>query len=100
MPPECFTTDPIYGTSRDIFPFAGIVLHTFNQQWSTPSQQVQFDPQTRKRMALSEVERRQKYLDKMNEEGEVLRPLVKECLDDKCTVFICLHYTSIGLMSF
>ena len=33
-------------------------------------------------MALSEVERRQQYLDKMSGEGEVLRPLVEECLDD------------------
>ena len=33
-------------------------------------------------MALSEVERRQQYLDKMIGEAEVLRPLVEECLDD------------------
>ena len=31
---------------------------------------------------MSEVERRQQYLDKMIGEAEVLRPLVKECLDD------------------
>ena len=33
-------------------------------------------------MALSEVERRQQYLDKMIGEAEALRPLVEECLDD------------------
>ena len=33
-------------------------------------------------MALSEVERRQQYLDKMIGEVEVLRALVEECLDD------------------
>ena len=32
-------------------------------------------------IALSEVERRQQYLDKMIGEAEVLRPLVEECLD-------------------
>ena len=32
-------------------------------------------------VALSEVERRQQYLDKMIGEAEVLRPLVEECLD-------------------
>ena len=32
-------------------------------------------------MALSEVERRQRYLDKMIEEADILRPLVEECLD-------------------
>ena len=31
---------------------------------------------------MSEVERRQQYLDKMIGEAEVLRPLVEECLDD------------------
>ena len=33
-------------------------------------------------MALSEIKRRQQYLDNMTEEALVLRPLVIECLDD------------------
>ena len=33
-------------------------------------------------MALSEIVRRQQYLDNMTEEALVLRPLVIECLDD------------------
>ena len=82
MPPESLDETPIYGPPMDVFSFAGIVLHTFNQQWPHPSKQVQFDPTTRKRVALSEVERRQQYLDKMKREAEVLRPLVEECLDD------------------
>ena len=65
----------------DVFSFAGIILHTFNQQWPSPIDSIQFDPKTRKMMALSEVERRQQYLDKMIGEAEVLRPLVEECLD-------------------
>ena len=82
MPPEALTRNPLYGPPMDVFSFAGIILHTFNQQWPSPSEQVQFDPKTRKRVALSEVERRQQYLDKMIGEAEVLRPLVEECLDD------------------
>ena len=66
----------------DVFSFAGIILHTFNQQWPSPSKNVQFNPKTRKKVALLEVERRQQYLDKMIGEAEVLRPLVEECLDD------------------
>jgi len=104
MPPECFKTNPIYGTPMDVFSFAGIVLHTFNQQWPTPLEQVQFDPETRKRVALSEVERRQHYLDKMTGEGEVLRPLVKECLDDDPAVrpiiaIICKRIQSDNILS-
>ena len=81
MPPEALTRSPVYGPPMDVFSFAGIILHTFNQQWPRPIDQVQFDPKTRKMMALSEVERRQQYLDKMTGEAEVLRPLVEKCLD-------------------
>jgi len=82
MPPESLEDTPVYGPPMDVFSFAGIILHTFNQQWPHPSKQVQFDPVTRKRMALSEVERRQQYLDKIIGGAEVLRLLVEECLDD------------------
>ena len=82
MPPESLANNPVYGPPMDVFSFAGIILHTFNQQWPRPTEQVQFDPKTRKRVALSEVERRQQYLDKMIGEAEVLRPLMEECLDD------------------
>ena len=81
MPPESLANSPVYGPPMDVFSFAGITLHTFNQQWPRPTEQVQFDPKTRKMMALSEIERRQQYLDKMIGEAELLRPLVEECLD-------------------
>ena len=82
MPPESLDDTPEYGPPMDVFSFAGIILHTFNQQWPSPSKQVHFDPKTRRKIALLEVERRQQYLDKMTGEAEVLRPLVEECLDD------------------
>ena len=82
MPPECLANCPVYGPPMDVFSFGGIILHTFNQQWPRPSEQVQFDPKTRRKIALLEVERRQQYLDKMIGEAEVLRPLVEDCLDD------------------
>ena len=81
MPPEALDDTPEYGPPMDVFSFAGIILHTFNQQWPSPSKNIKFDPKTRKMLALSEVERRQQYLDKMIGEAEVLRPLVEECLD-------------------
>ena len=82
MPPESLTKSPVYGPPMDVFSFAGIILHTFNQQWPSPCDSIQFDPKTRKKIALLEVERRQQYLDKMIGEAEVLRRLVEECLDD------------------
>jgi len=81
MPPESLRDNPEYGPPMDVFSFAGIVLHTFIQQWPRPTEQVQFECNTRKMVALSEVQRREQYLDKMKGEAEVLRPLVEECLD-------------------
>ena len=86
MPPESLANSPVYGPPMDVFSFAGIILHTFNQQWPKPTESVQFDANTRKMVALSEVERRQQYLDKMIGEAEVLGPLVVECLDYDPTV--------------
>ena len=82
MPPESLSNTPVYGPPMDVFSFAGIILHTFNQQWPSPTEQLQLDRKTRKMVALSEVERRQQYLDKMIGEAEMLRPLAEECLHD------------------
>ena len=82
MPPEALANSPLYGPPMDVFSFAGIILHIFNQQWPRPIDQVQFDPKTRRKVALLEIERRQQYLNKMIGEARVLRPLVEECLDD------------------
>ena len=81
MPPESLSNNPVYGPPLDVFSFAGIILHTFNQQWPHPIDLVQYDHKTRKMVALSEVLRRQQYLDNLRGEAEVLRPLVEECLD-------------------
>ena len=86
MPLEALANNPVYGPPMDVFSFAGIILHTFNQQWPRPTESIQFDPKTRKRVALSEVERRHQYLEKMKGEAKVLRPLVEECLDDDPSV--------------
>ena len=86
MPPEALDTGPEYGPPMDVFSFAGIILHAFTQQWPAPSNSKIFDPKTRKRVALSEVERRSKYLDLMTAEGAVLKPLIEECLDEDPTV--------------
>ena len=84
MCPEALTDDPEYGPPMDVFSFAGIILHTFTQQWPHPTEQVQFDCKTRKMVAFSEVERRQQFLEKFGgrREAKVLRPLVEKCLDN------------------
>ena len=58
------------------------MLHTINEEWPTPKLSTLFDPATRQIKGLSEVERRQEHLDKITEEGDVLRPLIESCLDN------------------
>ena len=83
MPPEALVEDsPVYGTPIDVFSFGGISLHVFSEEWPTPSAQKLRDPVTKKLVALSEVERRQKYLDKMIGKAAELRKMVEQCLDD------------------
>ena len=81
MPPEALDKDPIYGTPVDVFSFGGIALHLFSEEWPTPSSHVKRDPSTKKMILLSEVERRQQYLDKMTIEAAVLKGMVMRCLD-------------------
>ena len=87
MPPEAFEDNPHYDTSLDVFSYGGVMLYTVNGKWPTPSTQVKQDPLTNELKALSEVERRQQYLDEMTgEEAEVLKPLIKDCLNNNPTM--------------
>ena len=82
MPPESLGEMVDYDTSLDVFSYAGIVLHVVNQEWPSPTTQVRLDQRTGKLTALTEVKRRQAHLDKMKGGGEVLKPLVKACLNN------------------
>ena len=80
MPPE---DNPVYGTPVDVFSFAGIGLHIFAEEWPQPCGQKRQDLVTKKLLALTEAERRQKYLDKIPEDAIILRELFERCLDDE-----------------
>ena len=80
MPPEAFDDDPHYGLPLDVFSFGCVICHVITQQWPTPSNKVDFDPVTRKRVALSKVKRRQHYIDQISERS--LKQLVITCLND------------------
>jgi len=83
MAPETFGDNPIYGTPIDVFSFAGISLHLICGEWPTPTQQVQMDSKTGLLVAFSEVERRQKYFDKVDGKfSTTFKPLLKSCLNN------------------
>ena len=83
MPPETLDEDdPVYGTPVDVFSFGGIALHLFSEEWPTPSGPKKRDPTTNELVALSETQRRQRYLNTMTVEGAALKEMVMKCLDD------------------
>jgi len=82
MPPEALDDKPVYGPPLDVFSFGGVILHITSRQWPTPKSWSQIDPKTRKRITLSEVERRLQYLDMMTGSDADLKPLVMSCLED------------------
>jgi len=82
LPREALEENPKYGLPVDIFSFAVIILHIFTKQWPIPSDSVHFE-KTKQLVALSEVQRRQKYLDAITDAEEAaLKPFIVKCLDD------------------
>ena len=69
-----------YGLPLDVFSFGCVVCHMITQQWPRVSSERIRDPKTRRLVALTEVERRQHYIDQISEGS--LKQLVITCLDD------------------
>ena len=82
MPPEAHSKRPVYGPSLDVFSYGGVILNVTTQLWPEPTDPTEFNPDTGRREVVSEVKRRQEYLDKMTGRVADLKPLVKSCLDD------------------
>ena len=82
MPPEALSKRPVYGPSLDVFSYGGVILNVTTQLWPEPTDPTEFNPDTGRRELLSEVKRRQEYLDKMTRGAADLRPLAMSCLDD------------------
>ena len=82
MPPEALSTRPVYGPSLDVFSYGGVILNVTTQLWPQPTDLVMSNPDTGRRELVSEVKRRQEYLDKMTGGAADLKPLVTSCLDD------------------
>ena len=82
MPPEVLSKRPVYGPSLDVFSYGGVILNVTTQLWPEPTDLLDFNPDTGRRELVSEVKRRQQYLDKMTGGAADLQPLVVSCLDD------------------
>ena len=82
MPPEALTKKPVYGPSLDVFSYGGVALNVITQQWPEPTDREQLNPSTDKWEVVSEVTRRQKYLNMFTGGAADLLPLVTSCLNE------------------
>ena len=85
MPPEALTDNPKYSTGLDIFSYGGLILHVVNQEWPEPTDAIEYDREMNPIKMLTEIERRQKYLDLMIVRAKLLKPLVVQCLHNDPT---------------
>ncbi len=82
MPPEASTPDAEYDTKLDVFSFGHMIIHVVIQKWPMPCPLWGPDPSNPESMdeiERTEVQRRQMYIDKM-EEDHCLRHLAIQCL--------------------
>jgi len=73
MPIEALTDPPCYTMTIDVFSFGCVIIHLTAGQWPTPEGEM---------FKASELDRRQRFLDKMGE-ALFLLPIVKRCLEVK-----------------
>jgi len=76
MPPEAVIDEPVYGLPIDVFSVGCVCVHMVSMVWPMPKNQV-----TAARTILSEIERRDYYLVKM-EQHSSLKVLAEQCLQD------------------
>ena len=83
LPPEALGANlMIYGPPIDVFSFGGMILHISSRQWPVPKAG-KSSISAGGRLVLSEVDRRQQYLDMMVGASSDLKPLAISCLADE-----------------
>lgn len=83
MPPEATVAKPKYTTKLDIFSFGILIIHVLLQEWPLPIRnETMHDPNDpNKLVAVSQVEMRAEYFDRMGIENK-LTPIAKKCLSN------------------
>ena len=83
MPPEAFIAKPVYDAKLDVFSMGNLIVHVSIQEWPIPLMEMFCpDPYHPGRLiAVTEVDRRVDYLDRMGE-GHPLTALATRCLQN------------------
>ena len=84
LPPEALEQHPKYGNKIDIFSFGHLSLYTAIQVFPLPTASTYVDPVSKEVVARLEVERRQQFIDMMEQQPALspLKQLIVECLDN------------------
>ena len=81
MPPEVVSASPHYGKPVDVFSLGCVMIHTLTHMYPIPADQVVIiDSLSQDMKALSEVDRREKYLKAIPSSAMSCRPLIEKCL--------------------
>jgi serine/threonine protein kinase len=80
MPPEVMTADPIYNESVDEFSFGVMMVHILSGNWPEP-QCGPIRTESGKLIPVSEVERREKFLQAIGEDHPLFN-LITKCLNN------------------
>jgi serine/threonine protein kinase len=81
MPPEGLVDPPVYDDKLDIFSYGNIIVTTTTHMWPNPGQPTKLEG--KKLIAVSELQRRQQYLDQFTpKESELFLPVVQGCLQN------------------
>ena len=80
MPPEALSYNPSYGKPVDVFSLGCVMIHTMTHKWPVPKDETHVDKKSGKKLALSEIERREDYLGLI--QPKQLTDCIKQCLED------------------
>ena len=83
LPPEAINPKPKYNTKVDCFSYGHLALYTMIQVFPMPSAPTFLDPETKKVIGRSEVERREDFIQNMtndNIDSVMVKKLVTDCL--------------------
>ena len=82
MPPEGLVDPPKYDDKLDVFSYGNIIVTTVTRQWPEPGPSKENHGDHL--IAVSELQRRQQYIALFSqEEGALLLPTVRSCLEDR-----------------
>lgn len=82
MPPEAVTDGANYGPQLDMFSYGGVTLYLASQQWPKLLPLKRFDFQRNETVFLTEIDRRQQYIDGLTGDNLQLKRLVTDCLNE------------------